>query len=64
MSFDMAREMSGKSIACAIADDDAVVRPFDRTARRRPACSSQSGARLPKRDATLLLKGVGDRVMR
>jgi hypothetical protein len=27
MNFGMACEMSGKSIACAIADDDAAVRP-------------------------------------
>jgi hypothetical protein len=54
MNFDLAREMSGKSIACAIAGDDAAVRPrsFRRDGAILPARSLQKGARLPGRDAT------------
>ena len=54
MNFDLAREMSGKSIACAIAGDDAAVRPrsFRRDGAMLPARSLQKGARLPGRDAT------------
>jgi hypothetical protein len=64
MNFDLAREMSGKSIARAIAGDDAALRPrsFRRDGAMLPARSLQKGARLPGRDATLLLNGVGDRV--
>jgi hypothetical protein len=55
MNFDLAREMSGKWIACAIAGDDAAARPrsFRRDGAALPACSLQRGARLPRRDATL-----------
>jgi hypothetical protein len=54
MNFDLAREMSGKSIARAIAGDDAAVRPrsFRRDGAMLPARSLQKGARLPGRDAT------------
>ena len=64
MSFDLVREISGKSIASAIAGGDGAVRPrsFRRAGAVLPARSLQRRARLPKRDATLLLRGVGDRV--
>jgi hypothetical protein len=64
MNSDIAHEMSVKSIASAITGDDAAVRPrsFRRDGAVLPARALQRRARLPGRDATLLLNGVGDRV--